>query len=102
MAAYLLAICDITNMNEDMKEYAVFSAQLVNDYYGKYLIRGPSAEDIQGEKLEGSYVVLTEFQTMENLKAFWLGDAYQEIKHLRDGTGTYHISIYESPPPDKE
>jgi hypothetical protein len=38
---------------------------------------------------------------MENLKAFWQGDAYQEIKHLRDGTGTYHISIYESPPPDK-
>ena len=102
MAVYMLAICDITNMNENMKEYAKRSADLIHDNQGKYLIRGPAAEDIQGDKLEGSYVILTEFPTMENLRAFWHGDAYAEIKHLRDGTGTYHISVYESPPPGME
>jgi hypothetical protein len=37
---------------------------------------------------------------MDQLKAFWEGDEYNNnVKHLRDGTGTYHIAIYESPPP---
>lgn len=99
MPAYMLAICDITNMNENMKEYAKLSAKLIADNNGKYLIRGKAAEDVQGDKLDGSIVILTEFPTMENLKAFWEGDEYNNIKHLRDGTGTYHISIFESPQP---
>ena len=99
MPAYMLAICDITNMNENMKKYAELSAKLIRDNHGKYLIRGPAAEDIQGDKLDGSIVILTEFPTIENLKAFWEGDEYKKIKHLRDGTGTYHISIFESPLP---
>ncbi len=98
MAAYMLAICHITNPKPEMKEYAQKSAALVKQYGGKYLVRGMPVENYDGDVLEGNIVVLTEFPTMDDLQAFIKGEEYQSIKHLRDGTGEYHIAFYESPP----
>jgi uncharacterized protein (DUF1330 family) len=45
-------------------------------------------------------LVILEFQTMEQLRAYLEGDEYQKaVKPLRTGTGMYDIGIYESPPP---
>ena len=43
------------------------------------------------------------FKNLEDdLQAFIKGDEYQNnVKHLRDGTGEYHIAFYESPPTAK-
>ena len=96
MAAYMLAVCEITNMTPGMKEYAQKSAALVAKHGGKYLIRGPQAENYEGEVLEGKLVVLSEFPSMADLQAFLTGDEYQkDTKHLREGTGNYHVAIYE-------
>jgi uncharacterized protein (DUF1330 family) len=99
MAAYMLAVCKITNMKPEMKEYAEKSGALCIAHGGKYLIRGMAKEDYEGDLLEGKLVILTEFPTMDDLQTFIKGDEYQNnIKHLREGTGEYHIAFYESPP----
>ena len=98
MAAYMLAICNITNPKPEMKEYAQKSAALVKQHGGKYLVRGMPVENYDGDVLEGNVVVLTEFPAMDDLQTFIKGEEYQSIKHLRDGTGEYHIAFYESPP----
>jgi uncharacterized protein (DUF1330 family) len=96
MPAYMLAVCNITNPKPEMKEYAERSAAEMAKHGGKYLVRGKPTENHDGDKLEGHVVVLSEFPTMDDLQAFIKGDEYQNnIKHLRDGTGDYHIAFYE-------
>ena len=96
MAAYMLAVCEITNLTEGLKEYSKKSAELARNHGGKYLVRGPAAENYDGEVLIGKTVILSEFPTMDDLQAFIKGDEYQAVKKLRDGSGEYHIAFYES------
>jgi uncharacterized protein (DUF1330 family) len=99
MAAYMLAVCNITNPKPEMKEYAQKSAALAQQHGAKYLVRGMPAENYDGDLLENKVVILTEFPTMDDLQAFIKGDEYQnQIKPLREGTGEYHIAFYEAPP----
>lgn len=96
MAAYMLAVCKITNPKPEMKEYAAKSAELIKKHGGEYLIRGMPAENYDGDILDGKAVICARFPTMDDLQAFIKGDEYQNnIKHLRDGTGEYHIAFYE-------
>ncbi len=96
MAAYQVAICHITNPTPEMKQYAETSAKIVAEMGGEYLVRGPAAEIKEGEFLKGKVVLITTFPTMEQMQAFWASEEYNAIKHLRDGTGTYDIGIYEA------
>ena len=99
MAAYMLAVCKITNPKPEMKEYAQKSAALAQQHGAKYLLRGAPAENYEGDLLEGKMVILAEFPSMDDLQAYVKGDEYQNnIKPLREGTGEYHISFYEAPP----
>ena len=99
MAAYMLAVCNITNPKPEMKQYAERSAALMKQHGGKYLVRGKPVENFDGDILKDKVIILTEFPTMDELQAFIKGDEYQKnIKHLRDGTGEYHIACYEAPP----
>ena len=98
MAAYMLAVCKITNMKPEMKEYAKKSAALCKAHGGKYLLRGMPKENYDGDLLDGKLVILTEFPSMVELETFIKGDEYQNnVKPLREGTGEYHIAFYESP-----
>jgi uncharacterized protein (DUF1330 family) len=100
MAAYPLAVCEVTNPNENFKKYAVDSAKLVQEHGGKYLVRGPAAEVLSGDTLTGKVVILTEFPSMEALNGFVNDEKYvNEIAPLRDGTGTYHFASYDTVPP---
>lgn len=98
MAAYMVAVCEITKPTEGMKIYSQKSAEICRKHGGKYLVRGMAAENHEGEFLQGKYLIITEFPTMDKLNAFIKGDEYQAIKHHREGTGTYHIAFYEAPP----
>ena len=100
MASYLLAICEVTNPTEEFKTYAARSADLIHQHGGKYIIRGPAAEVIKGDQLKGKYIIVSEFESTEQLKAFLYDEEYvNEVAPLREGTGIYDFAIYESPPP---
>jgi uncharacterized protein (DUF1330 family) len=96
MSAYLLAVCEITNPTENMKLYAQKSAALIEQHGGEYVVRGKAADDIEGDVLKGKVVILSKFPSLADVDAFVNGDEYQKnVKHLREGSGTYHVAIYE-------
>lgn len=100
MAAYILAICEVTNPNDNFKKYAVESAKLMEQHGGKYILRGPAAEILKGEELKGKVVILSEFPDMETLQGFVNDETYvNEVAPLREGTGNYNFACYESAPP---
>jgi uncharacterized protein (DUF1330 family) len=99
MAAYILAICEVTNPNENFKKYSKSSAELIHQHGGKYLVRGPAAEVLNGDALTGKVVILTEFPSMNELNAFVNDERYiNEVAPLREGTGSYHFASYEAAP----
>jgi uncharacterized protein (DUF1330 family) len=96
MSVYLVSVCEITNMNDNLKSYAQKSAELITKYGGAYLIRGPSIEVLEGIQLNNKSLIIAEFPDVESIKAFLNGDEYRAIKHLRDGTGIYDIGIFNA------
>ena len=97
MSAYIVALCEVTNPNENFKKYSAESARLTAQHGGKYTIRGKSSDVIDGDYLNKIAVVITEFPTMEALLGFYNDPEYQnEVKPLREGTGNYEIAFYES------
>jgi uncharacterized protein (DUF1330 family) len=96
MAAYLLAICEITNPHDNFKKYIGRSPAIVEKHGGKYLLRGPAKQVIKGELLAGKTIILTEFPSMEALDAFVNDPEYvNEVAPLREGSGEYHFAAYE-------
>ena len=100
MAAYLVAICQVTDPNDNFKKYAAESARLMLAHGGEYIVRGPAAEILKGEALKGKVVIITEFSDMATLQGFINDEEYvNEIAPLREGTGIYDFACYESAPP---
>jgi len=100
VAAYIVSVVQFTNMTPQLKEYAQKSAALAKANGGKYIVRGKAQEVLEGTGMDGKSVVILEFPSMDQLKAFVKGDEYQKnVKPLRAGTGIYDIAIFEAPPP---
>ena len=57
MPAYLVAVCQVTDPNENFKKYAFESAKLMHEHGGEYLVRGPAAEVHKGDVLKGKVVI---------------------------------------------
>ncbi|MFQ5635383.1 MAG: DUF1330 domain-containing protein [Gammaproteobacteria bacterium] len=103
MSAYLVAICEVTNPNDNFRKYAVDSARLMHEHGGKYIVRGPAAEVLKGEDLKGKAVIITEFPDMATLQGFVNDPKYvNDVAPLREGTGIYNFACYESAPPMPE
>jgi uncharacterized protein (DUF1330 family) len=97
MPAYLVAVCQVTDPNENFKKYSVDSAKLLQEHGGKYIVRGPAAEVLNGDLLKGKAVIISEFPDMATLKGFVTDEKYvNEIAPLRDGTGIYDFACYEA------
>ena len=99
MPAYLLAICEVTNRNENFMKYAAESAALIELHGGEYVIRGPAAQNLKGDMLEGKVIILTRWRDMEALNGFLNDETYvNDVAPLREGTGNYHFATYEAAP----
>jgi len=100
MSAYLLAICEITNPNENFKKYAAESSKIIAAHGGKYVVRGPAADVYKGEALKGKVVIITGWDSLDHLNGFLNDETYvNDVMPLREGTGNYEIAIYEGVPP---
>ena len=97
MAAYLLAVCDVTNPNENFKKYIGLSGAMIEKHGGKYVVRGPAKKNLKGDLLESKIVIITEWPSLEAIDTFLNDPEYvNEVVPLRDGTGEYHFAAYES------
>ena len=100
MAVYLVAVCQVTNPNDNFKKYAVDSAKLMHAHGGEYIVRGPAVEVIKGDLLKGKFMIISEFADMETLQGFLTDEKYvNEVAPLREGTGIYDFASYDTAPP---
>jgi len=92
MPAYV--VIDITvNDPHTYERYKLLAPPSIAAYHGKYLVRGGRTEILEGE-WQPSRLVILEFPTLEEAKAWWDSEEYSAAKALRQAcTGTEMLLI---------
>jgi uncharacterized protein (DUF1330 family) len=96
--AYLIGNITVTNPSG----FAVYSSQVpktIEEYGGKYLVRGGVATQIEGVTHGGRNVVL-EFPSRTLAEAWFSSEAYQSIIHHRQNNSTGTLVLVDGYAPE--
>lgn len=91
--AYLVGQITITNP----EGYALYQQQVpktISDFGGRYLVRGGSATQIEGQS-HGQRNVVLEFPSRSQAEAWYHSDVYQSILHHRKNNSTGHLVLVD-------
>jgi uncharacterized protein (DUF1330 family) len=93
MAAYLVVHVDVHDPDR-YETYKAMAPASIRRYGGRYLTRGGAIEVIEGDWTP-KRLVLLEFPSMEQAKAFWDSPEYAEAKALRIAATTSEMVLLE-------
>lgn len=97
MPAYMIVTARIADRNAFLAGYGPAAAALVDKYGGRYLLRGPGAELLEGSFGEGASVVISEWPDKAAARRFWESDDYAEAKAMRAGIAECQVLLIEAP-----
>lgn len=97
--AYLLVQGTVTD-REGFKAYSAALPPIYRQYGGEYLalVPAPLLEVLEGTP-EMRSIVVARFASKEAARTFWNSPEYAAAKKLRDGKGTFYVTILEGLPP---
>ena len=93
MAAYIIVDLTVTDP-EAYKGYAKLVPATVEAYGGKFVVRGGAAENLEGEWRPNRVVVL-EFESVQQAKAWYDSDEYKEPKAVRHSASSAQMIVVE-------
>lgn len=97
MAAYLIVSATVTDRERFLRDYAAAAAQLVAQFGGRYVLRGPGAQLLEGGFGDGGSIVISEWADKAAVLSFWNSPEYQEVKKQRDGIADVQVLLIEAP-----
>jgi uncharacterized protein (DUF1330 family) len=86
VTAYVLVEVDVTDA-EQYDRYRPLAGAAVEQYGGRYLVRGGASEVLEGERVPKRLVVL-EFPDADAARRWYHSAEYQEAKSVREGAAT--------------
>ncbi|HEY0733003.1 MAG TPA: DUF1330 domain-containing protein [Chitinophagaceae bacterium] len=93
MKGYIIVEIEVHNPKE-YEGYKLLSAASLKPYNGRFIVRGGKAETLEGEGNPKRIVVL-EFPSVENAKAWWSSQEYAPAKKLRQQHATSRMIVVE-------
>jgi uncharacterized protein (DUF1330 family) len=93
MAGYIIADVQITDAEAYERYKAAVPASLAA-YGGKFLVRGGRVETLEGDWVTNRLVVL-EFESVEQAKAWWASQEYAAPKQLRQSASVSQMIVVE-------
>lgn len=93
---YMLITAKIHDRDAFIAGYAQATAPLVEKFGGRYVMRAPGAELLEGEFGQGASVAISEWPNKETAKAFWTSTEYAEAKKLREDLADVQVLIVEA------
>ena len=97
MPAYMIVTAKIADRDAFISGYGAKAAELVTKHGGRYLIRAPGAELLEGDFGDGASVVISEWPDTEAVHRFWNSAEYAEAKTLREGIADVQVLVVEAP-----
>ena len=93
MKAYIIVDVDIKDPVR-YGEYKKLTPGSLIQYEGRFVVRGGKAETLEGSWQPGRIVVL-EFPSFEQAKAWWSSDGYAQAKALRQSASVTDMIVVE-------
>ena len=93
MAAYVIVDVQITDP-EAYERYKAAVPPSIAAYGGRFLVRGGRTETLEGDWEPGRLVVL-EFESMEQAKAWWSSQEYAAPKQIRQSASVTQMIAVE-------
>lgn len=100
MAAYAICLLDIHNP-DFLGAYFKPTQELITRHGGRYLARGGKAELLEGDMTLPGALVVIEFPSMEQAKAWHSSSEYAPLKALRQKNATLQFILVDGLPPKK-
>lgn len=97
MPAYMIVTAKIHDRQAFIDGYGKAAAALIGRFGGRYLIRGPGAQLLEGEFGDGGSIVVSEWPDKAAALAFWNSPEYAEAKALREGLADVQVLLIEAP-----
>ena len=89
MPAYLIVETDIHDA-EQYKQYTSAVPATIEQYGGRFVVRGGEFEVLEGDWTPVRLVML-EFDDLAAIKRWFESPEYQEVKQLREGAATLRV-----------
>lgn len=96
MTAYMIVTARISDREAFIHGYGAAAAALVERFGGKYVLRGPGAELLEGAFGDGASMVISEWPDKTAAKAFWNSPEYAEARKLREGIADCQVLLIEA------
>ena len=95
MPAYMIISAKISDRDAFINGYGKAAAALVVQFGGRYVLRAPGAEMLEGTLGDGASVVVSQWPDKEAARTFWNSPEYAEVKKLRDGFAECQVLLVE-------
>ncbi len=100
MPAYMIVTAKIADRDAFINNYGAVAGKLVEKFGGKYVLRGPGAELLEGNfgaiDFGGASMVISEWPDKDAAKAFWHSPEYAEAKKLRAGVADCQVLLIDA------
>lgn len=93
MAAYLIVNIEVTDP-EKYAEYIRAAPPSIAKYGGRYLVRGGTAQRVEGSWVPKRVVIL-EFETLERARQWWASEEYRAPKALRQAASVTDMILVQ-------
>lgn len=97
MSAYMIVTAHIHDRDAFIAGYGQAAGALVERFGGRYVMRGPGAELLEGHFGDGASMVISEWPDKASALAFWHSPEYAEVKALREGIADCQVLLIEAP-----
>ena len=93
MSAYVIAMLDVTDQ-ENYQKYAAAAPAATAKFGGKAIARGPNVATLEGD-FSPSRIVVLEFPTADDAKAWYVSPEYQEARNFRLGAADFRMIVVD-------
>lgn len=95
MPAYMVVLAKVNDRERFVRDYAGPTAKLIGEFGGRYLVRAPKIETLEGGVGEGFASVVSEWPDADAIRRFWTSPEYQRLKAARQPLADCHVFLVE-------
>jgi len=93
---YMLITAKIHDRDAFIAGYAKATAPLVAQFGGRYVMRAPGVELLEGDFGDGASVAISEWPDRAAALKFWNSPEYSQAKPLRKGLADVQVLLVEA------
>ncbi len=93
MSAYVIVRVSVSDPAQ-YEKYKALSPAAIEEHGGSFVVRGGASEVLEGEP-DDRRIVVVQFPTVEDAKAFYNSESYTHAREVRAGAAEMEVVVVE-------